>query len=201
MEKGFLQLFRFYNNSIINLKKLFLFISNKLKLYIPKLWNTLYNNKGASILTIVLILSIWSGDYITYPFWGAILYLLTFITKKFEYNKRKNELDSIDPLIFNKLDKELDEYIAACYTRDVAFYRPTLNAGYINEKEINAQLKELLDSVVISMGPNMRTKLELYYGKETLNSLIARKCYIQVSLLAANNNKNIHMRVPNINSK
>lgn len=150
-----------------------------------------WNNKGMFILVVTLIATLATGMYYVVPLWGTVLYLLLLATNIFNYKKEKDAIDDIDISTFNKLDAVLDNYIQNCYTRDVGFYRPKSN-DYITEKEQNKELGELLDSVAKNISPSMREKLERYYGKHNVDSILARKCLVFISLLAANNNKNIY---------
>ena len=155
------------------------------------IYNKCWNNKGMTILVGTLISTLATGMYCIVPLWGTVLYLLLLATNIFNYKKEKDAIDDIDISTFNNLDTVLDNYIQNCYTRDVGFYRPKSDE-YITEKEQNKELSELLDSVARNISPSMREKLERYYGKHNVDSILARKCLVFISLLAANNNKNIY---------
>lgn len=159
------------------------------------------NNKGLSILILSILLSILTGDKFTYFFWGTILYLLIHHTNRIKEEKKSDKLKDIDFKLLGageeSLSAILDQFIADCFNRDVIFFRGIKDKEYINDKDEKEMLNSLLNSVASGLSPILRDKLELYYGDQ-LDRILARKCFITVSLFVANNNKNIY-NTPNQN--
>lgn len=179
-----------YKNKKFNIK-------NKL----ISLFKAAMGNKGLSILILAIIISILTGDKFTYFFWGTILYLLIHHTKRIEDKKESDRIKDIDFKLLGSGDESLsailDQFIADCFNRDVIFFRGIKDKEYINDKDEKEMLNSLLNSVAGGLSPILRDKLALYYG-EQLDRILARKCFITVSLFVANNNKNLY-NVPNQN--
>lgn len=159
------------------------------------------DNKGLSILILSILLSILTRDNFTYFFWGTVLYLLIHHTNRIKEEKEYDKLQDIDFKLLGageeSLSAILDQFIADCFNRDVIFFRGIKDKEYINDKDEKEMLNTLLNSVASGLSPILRDKLALYYGNQ-LDSILARKCFITVSLFVANNNKNIY-NVPNQN--
>ena len=184
-----------------NFSRWYITRKTNIKNNIINLYNLSMDNKGISILILSIILSLITQDKFTFFFWGTILYLLINHTKKVEDKKESDILKEIDFKLLGSGDDSLsallDQFIADCFNRDVIFFRGIKDKEYINDKDEKEMLNSLLNSVAGGLSPILRDKLALYYG-EQLDRILARKCFITVSLFVANNNKNIY-NTPNQN--
>ena len=167
------------------------------KNYLSVLLDNMKNNVVYSLIVISIILSILFCDKFTFFILGIIVYILYLKKEKFEFEKRKFEIDSIDLRFMNvdnpeSISKILDNYIEDCFNRDVLFPRGLKKDEYINATTEREMLDALLDSVTNNISIQLRNKLDLYYGKDRTDIIIGRKCFIYVSLFAANGNKSTY---------
>lgn len=172
-------------------------IYNYLKKYSTILLDYMENNVAYSIIIISIILSILFCDRITFFILGIIVYILYLKKEKFEFEKRKFEIETIDLNYMNtdnpeSISKILDNYIEDCFNRDVLFPRGLKKDEYINATTEREMLDALLDSVSNNISIQLRNKLDLYYGKDRTDIIIGRKCFVYVSLFAANSNKSTY---------
>ena len=103
-------------------------IYDYLKYYSLALLDNIKNNVAYSLIVISIILSILFCDKFTFFILGIIVYILYLKKEKFEFEKRKFEIDSIDLRFMNvdnpeSISKILDNYIEDCFNRDVLFPR------------------------------------------------------------------------------
>ena len=172
-------------------------IYNYLKNYLSVLLDNMQNNVAYSLIVISTILSILFCDKFTFFIFGIIVYILYLKKEKFEFEKRKFEIDSIDLRYMNvdnpeSISKILDNYIEECFNRDVLFTRGLKKDEYINATTEQEMLNALLDSVTNNISFQLRNKLDLYYGKDRTDIVIGRKCFVYISLFVANNNKSTY---------
>ena len=172
-------------------------IYDYLKYYSSVLLDNMKNNVAYSLIVISIILSILFCDKFTFFILGIIVYILYLKKEKFEFEKRKFEIDSIDLRFMNvdnpeSISKILDNYIEDCFNRDVLFPRGLKKDEYINATTEREMLDALLDSVSNNISIQLRNKLDLYYGKDRTDIIIGRKCFVYVSLFAANSNKSTY---------
>ena len=170
---------------------------NFLNYYSSILIDNMKNNVAYSLIVISIILSILFCDKFTFFILGIIVYILYLKKEKFEFEKRKFEIDSIDLRFMNvdnpeSISKILDNYIEDCFNRDVLFPRGLKKDEYINATTEREMLDALLDSVTNNISVQLRNKLDLYYGKDRTDIIIGRKCFVYVSLFAANSNKSTY---------
>ena len=64
---------------------------------------------------------------------------------------------------------------------------------YIKEKEEMEIRKGVIELLSSNLGPDVKKKFELYYGKGQVEAVLARKCFIRISLYVANINKNTYV--------
>lgn len=194
------ELYSKYDNMKNGIKSFFSNLIKRLVELYHRFISLINNNKGISILLAAVIIFGITGDYI-FPFiWATVLYLLTILYKVTENKKEKEVLELLDLEGFKELNGILDSYVEECYNRDVGFFNPNIISDYISEKEQKRLMQELKDSVASNMSVNFRKKLELYYGENRVDSILATKCFIFVTLLAANNNQSIYNKTP-VNAK
>lgn len=105
----------------------------------------------------------------------------------------QDKLNSLDIHFFETANKNLEDpldgYIDICINEYMILYRGYKAHTYIREAEETQIRQEILDIMASSMSSLMQAKLEMYYGKGRLPSIMARKCFIKVALYVANNNQ------------
>jgi len=150
------------------------------------------------------------NDLLTIAISGSIIYL-TISIRQYVRNKIEQEtLNNID------LDRWGDytegsnkktimdiigEYVESCFDRDVLFFNVINHDDYIDTETERQLLNELLDSALVNMSDQIRSKLALYTGSENLTRLIARRCMMTITIYVANHNKNIYQRISEDNRK
>lgn len=155
-------------------------------------------HKGLSIFLSVILLYLYTGELSLYALWGSILYAFTLIVYMIHYKIDKEQLEKIDLDYFNKLniangeDNVLDNYVDDCFKRYLILFEGYKGDGYINSKQETAMLKGLIESVSSNLSPLLLKKLELYYGKDRVENILAEKCYIKITIYVASQNKNIY---------
>lgn len=153
-------------------------------------------HKGLSLFFLCLFLSLITGEYTIFNFWGVIVYLLIIKKEKNNDEKELNYLNSIDFKLLDdaedSLSSILDRFITDCFNRDVIFFRGIKDKEYINSKDEKEILDNLMNSVISNISPLLRKKIDLYYGEGQSDIIIGRKCFVIVSLFVANNNKAIY---------
>ena len=160
------------------------------------LYNIIMNNKGMSIFLVCTILSIISKHPIKTAIIGSLLYLMTLFREMVNHKKSCDQMQLIDINFFNnqrEFDGPLDSFIDMCFNEVLVLSRGWKEGQYITKKEEDQIMRDLIDMMARSMGPIMKKKLELYYGPEQVDSALARKCFIKVSLYVANNNKILYV--------
>lgn len=161
-------------------------------------------NKGPSIFFLVLLLYIINGNLLINTICGSILYLMILANRLLNHKMKKDRLNMINLKEFNDFNKIdgneniLDIYINDIFSRYIILNEGTINSTYINEKTEKAMLKALLDQCARNMSKDLRDKLMLYYGTEGFPNIMTEKCYIKVSLYAANINKSLYAKAPNL---
>lgn len=155
-------------------------------------------NKGMVIFLCCMILSLVGPFHpLDYAVLGAILYIMTLLRELLDHKKEKDQLDSLDIHYFETANKELEDpldgYIDSCINEYMILYRGIDNNSYINEKAETEMRKEILNIVASNFGPLMKKKFEMYYGHGQVASILAKKCFIRISLYVANVNKTLYM--------
>lgn len=152
------------------------------------------DNKGVSIFLPVILLVFITDIWIKWLSIGMGLYGMILLKEWLNHKIEKDKLDSIDLHFFESSDTDLegplDAYVDMCINEYMLLNRGyKTQQAYINSKEESLMHKEILDLLASNMSELMKKKFEMYYGKGRVESLIARKSYIKVSLYVANNNK------------
>ena len=141
-------------------------IYNYLKNYLSVLLDNMQNNVAYSLIVISTILSILFCDKFTFFIFGIIVYILYLKKEKFEFEKRKFEIDSIDLRYINvdnpeSISKILDNYIEDCFNRDVLFPRGLKKDEYINVRYlIKGEKVGKLNSFPIGFVPEKRNEIK-----------------------------------------
>ena len=181
-------------------------VSTASKSFLRKISDFLSRNKYTILVLSVILSIVLSSNpflWLTTILGASILYMVPILKEYIEYKKEKELMDSIDlTLIGHTLEKEdtlnkrslydlLSEYVTNCFERDVIIFFNLRPGDVVNSKLEEELLEELEDSAIRNMGPLLRKKLELYFGKGRVDIIIGRLCFLTVSIYAANSKKNI----------
>ena len=161
-----------------------------------QLYHMIMNNKGMSIFLICIILAVLLKHPIETAIIGSLLYLMTLFRELVDHKKNYDQMQLVDINFFNntkEFDGPLDSFIDTCFNEVLVLSRGWKEGQYITKKEEDQIMRDLIDMMARNMGPVMKKKLELYYGPEQVDSALARKCFIKVSLYVANNNKILYV--------
>lgn len=134
---------------------------------------------------------------------GGILYSMILAKKYLDHRMYKETMDSIDidrlmlpkdnPLIKEQpISEIIGNYVEDCFNRDVLFFNVIKEDDYVDEPTEKRLLHELIDSVASNMSKPLRTKLALYYGEDSLDIVLGRKCLATVTLYVATHNHKIY---------
>lgn len=172
--------------------------------YLKYIVDKVLDNKGISILIMTIIFLIFGIDWLHSVLSGTILYVLTLMKSLVDHKIEKDRLDTIDIEYFEKANKDLEDpldgYVDLCINEYMILFRGYKEAAYITDKEEALIRKEVLDLIASNMSPLMKRKFELYYGEGRLLEILARKCFIRISLFVADNNKKLYQEAP-VNAK
>ena len=168
-----------------------------LKRSIASIYYNLMDYKGPVIYLLCGIMCLF-GSYhpLEYVLCASILYAAVLCRELVNHKKEKDTLDSIDIHYFETANKELEDpldgYIDSCINEYMILYRGLNNTAYINDKEEQNMRRGVLDIVASNFGPLMKKKFEMYYGHGQVTNVLAKKCFIRISLYVANVNKTLY---------
>ena len=167
-----------------------------LKNWLRFLLGLIIENKGVSILLFTVLFSLFSENFLVTTLIGSVLYLMTLLRELLDHKIETDRLQSLDLDYFksanDNLEDPLDGYVNLCFQEYLLLYHAYKDKQYIKEKEEALMRKEVLDIIASNLSPLMQRKFEQYYGKGRLPGILARKCFIKISLYVANNNKQIY---------
>ena len=155
------------------------------------------NNKGMTVLIVSLLFYLVTNTHIVFVAISGFLVYSSFLLKELlEHKKEKDKLDSIDLSYFQTADKNLEDpldgYVDMCINEYMLLNRGYQNESYIKEKEEAEIRKGVIELLASNMGPSIKKKFELYYGRGQVEAILARKCFIRIALYVANVNKNTY---------
>lgn len=167
------------------------------KIFCRKKKELILEYPGMSILGVGFLWNLISStSTYTITICGAIIYGMIMLRELLNHKKEHDELTSLDIHYFEtaskNLEDPLDGYIDTCINEYMLIYQGYKDTEYINsemEKEIR---KEVLELVASNIGPLMKKKFEMYYGHGRVEAILARKCFLRISLYVANVNKTLH---------
>jgi len=165
-----------------------------LKRFVLNIYYHTMENKGKVIFLFCVGLSLFGSRHpLDYAVLASILYAAILCRELVDHKKEKDLLDSVDIHYFETANKNLEDpldgYIDSCINEYMILYRGLNNNAYINDKEEQNIRKGVLDIVASNFGPLMKKKFEMYYGHGQVTNILAKKCFIRISLYVANINK------------
>lgn len=198
---NFLKLLKFniidflHSDSFINKRNIVYELTLKAKNKLLNLGEYIYQHCGLVILLVTIFLSLFTKDINTYGLWGTVLYLLTIIYRFISLKMDLYKADRVDLEELKKLNditkpSVLDSIIEDCFNRNLLMFhtRNFMKKGYINSKEEQLMVNDLLDNLAYYITPYVKKKLEIYYG-DNLERIITEKVVIRVALYASDHNK------------
>ena len=133
---------------------------------------------------------------------GGILYSMVLAKKYVDHRITKEVMDTIEldrvgesgdnPLKPTVVSELLGNYVEDCFNRDVLFFNVIKDDDYVDSTTEKRLLNDLCDSAAANMSRPLRNKLSLYYGEDSLDKVIGRKCLSTVTIFVATHNHKIY---------
>ena len=180
----------FTKTEFVKEKTLFIwdYIYELIKKFCVFCYDSWEEDPGAMLIIGSLLFGLCENNLPLYIGLGIVIYVVILIKRQYTNSDSKKIVENLDIDRFGTGDKSvsviLDQYIAECFSRDVLFLKGIKEKEYISEKEENIMLTTLLDSVTLNISPYMREKFDQYYGQGRTDIILARKCYVIVSIYA-----------------
>lgn len=157
--------------------------------------NKFISNEGKAIFIFSVLFAAITKDYFTFALIGCMIYGIILIKRYMNHKAKMDKMKLIDIDYFNfektKGVDPIDAFIDDCFNRYLILYRGYKEGQYLTNKDEKQILKYLVEEVSSHLSPLMRGKLALYYG-DSLDDLLATKCFIRVSLYAASQKKSLY---------
>lgn len=163
-------------------------------------FNKFISNEGKAIFIFSVLFAAITKSYFTFALIGCMIYGLILCKRYLNHKAKMEKMRMIDIDYFN-FDKNkgvdpIDAFIDDCFNRYLILYRGYKEGQYLTSKDEKQILKYLVEEVSSHLSPLMRDKLALYYG-DSLDDLLATKCFIRVSLYAASQKKSLYEETDN----
>lgn len=149
----------------------------------------------SALLYLITSIFLRHGDSIASMIVVSILIAVPIVAILDKYVEHRIELERMQELDINYFNTSkdqgvdpLDALVDRCLSNKLIL--TGFQAGnYVNNVQEQDLLREVLEEVSSSIGPLMKAKFELIYGKGHVEEILANKCFIRVSLFVADQNK------------
>lgn len=149
----------------------------------------------SALLYLITSIFVRHGDSIASIIVVSILIAVPIVAILDKYVEHRIELERMQELDINYFNTSkdqgvdpLDALVDRCLSNKLIL--TGFQAGnYVNNAQEQDLLREVLEEVSSSIGPLMKAKFELIYGKGHVEEILANKCFIRVSLFVADQNK------------
>jgi len=149
----------------------------------------------SALLYLITSIFLRHGDSIASIIVVSILITVPIVAILDKYVEHRIELERMQELDINYFNTSkdqgvdpLDALVDRCLSNKLIL--TGFQAGnYVNNAQEQDLLREVLEEVSSSIGPLMKAKFELIYGKGHVEEILANKCFIRVSLFVADQNK------------
>lgn len=149
----------------------------------------------SALLYLITSIFLRHGDSIASMIVVSILIAVPIVAILDKYVEHRIELERMQELDINYFNTSkdrgvdpLDALVDRCLSNKLILIG--FQAGnYVNNAQEQDLLREVLEEVSSSIGPLMKAKFELIYGKGHVEEILANKCFIRVSLFVADQNK------------
>ena len=149
----------------------------------------------SALLYLITSIFLRHGDSIASIIVVSILIAVPIVAILDKYVEHRIELERMQELDINYFNTSkdqgvdpLDALVDRCLSNKLIL--TGFQAGnYVNNAQEQDLLREVLEEVSSSIGPLMKAKFELIYGKGHVEEILANKCFIRVSLFVADQNK------------
>ena len=149
----------------------------------------------SALLYLITSIFLRHGDSIASMIVVSILIAVPIVAILDKYVEHRIELERMQELDINYFNPSkdqgvdpLDALVDRCLSNKLIL--TGFQAGnYVNNAQEQDLLREVLEEVSSSIGPLMKAKFELIYGKGHVEEILANKCFIRVSLFVADQNK------------
>lgn len=149
----------------------------------------------SALLYLITSIFLRHGDSIASMIVVSILIAVPIVAILDKYVEHRIELERMQELDINYFNTSkdqgvdpLDALVDRCLSNKLIL--TGFQAGnYVNNAQEQDLLREVLEEVSSSIGPLMKAKFELIYGRGHVEEILANKCFIRVSLFVADQNK------------
>ena len=149
----------------------------------------------SALLYLITSIFLRHGDSIASMIVVSILIAVPIVAILDKYVEHRIELERMQELDINYFNTSkdqgvdpLDALVDRCLSTKLIL--TGLQAGnYVDNAQEQDLLRAVLEEVSSSIGPLMKAKFELIYGKGHVEEILANKCFIRVSLFVADQNK------------
>lgn len=149
----------------------------------------------SALLYLITSIFLRHGDSIASIIVVSILIAVPIVAILDKYVEHRIELERMQELDINYFNTSkdqgvdpLDALVDRCLSNKLIL--TGFQAGnYVNNAQEQDLLREVLEEVSSSIGPLMKAKFELIYGRGHVEEILANKCFIRVSLFVADQNK------------
>ena len=149
----------------------------------------------SALLYLITSIFLRHGDSIASMIVVSILIAVPIVAILDKYVEHRIELERMQELDINYFNTSkdqgidpLDALVDRCLSNKLIL--TGFQAGnYVNNAQEQDLLREVLEEVSSSIGPLMKAKFELIYGKGHVEEILANKCFIRVSIFVADQNK------------
>lgn len=149
----------------------------------------------SALLYLITSIFLRHGDSIASMIVVSILIAVPIVVILDKYVEHRIELERMQELDINYFNTSkdqgvdpLDALVDRCLSNKLIL--TGFQAGnYVNNAQEQDLLREVLEEVSSSIGPLMKAKFELIYGKGHVEEILANKCFIRLSLFVADQNK------------
>lgn len=197
------------NQLVMKLREWKTIVNEKVEKLSESIIDFTYDNVGLFIVYASIISSLFTNSLLESAIGGSIVYLVYIVKNYIQHRIRKERLESIDierlgKTIDNKnvvlkksISDILNDYIEDCFDRDVLFFAPVQRDDYIDHEVEKQMLNSLLDSAISNMSEDIRILISTYYGEDSFNKILGRKCMGIITIFVAQHNKNIYQKKDN----
>jgi hypothetical protein len=149
----------------------------------------------SALLYLITSIFLRHGDSIASMIVVSILIAVPIVAILDKYVEHRIELERMQELDINYFNTSkdqgvdpLDALVDRCLSNKLIL-TGFQSGNYVNNVQEQDLLREVLEEVSSSIGPLMKAKFELIYGKGHVEEILANKCFIRVSLFVADQNK------------
>lgn len=160
-------------------------VVNTAKKYTSISKTVLYDNKNKAGFWIFIFSSAGAMFSLLYPLFGALLYGMIILNRRTTVLEHKNEIDTFDSDIPSIIDKIIDDAFNEYILLNKGYKKEYV---YINSVEEQHIVDEMINKVSARLSDAMIYKLNSFYNKDEVPSIISTRIYMAVMAYVVDNN-------------